>query len=217
MKTLRVLKFIPFLLALALPIGCKSGITVSVSCGGAKPCTYGGSVTLQSGGGTNATPADLTAALNTGYEIIVTVPSNELKPDTNSVAQSTLTATTDTGYSSSILVNMTLVGTAPSSLVSGDTDYTYSIPSSAALTNWVDSVNLNTNETSTIVTATSTTFEPAGVAGDYTVYVQITSEQTGVVAQGNATFSDPGSGAGCSSGTSKAGSGNPSCPGGGTA
>ncbi len=189
-KTLAVL-----LLPLALPLGgCKvSGgeINGSESCGPTGcTTTIGGKVNFNSV--TGVTPTDLTTALTSGYQIIVTVPSNELKLDPTAIPQATLDATTDTGYSSSILVNLTPVGSAPSTLVSGDTDYTFTVPTTAALTAWVDSVNLNTNETSDIVASTTTVFDNAGVAGTYTAYVQITSLQTGTMPVGNATFTDPG-------------------------
>lgn len=130
--------------------------------------------------------------MNSNYAIIVTVPSNELTLNPSAIPQATLTATTDTGYSSSILVNLKPAGSAPSTLVSGDTDYTFDITTTPALIAWVDSVNLNTIETSTIVTAASTIFDPTGIPGTYTVYTQVTSTQIGTIPGGSATFEDIG-------------------------
>lgn len=193
-----ILKLTPLLAALLLPMGCTPptrSVTAGAQCGGGKQCTVTVSTTWTWPGRApvqQVAPADLAAAVNAGYEVILTVPPNELTPDTSSVAQATLNATTDTGYTSSILVNLTPTGSAPSTLVSGDTDYTYSVPASNALTNWVNTVNQNTNETSSIDASTSTVFTAGGIAGTYTVYVQVTSQQTGTMPAGNATFTDVG-------------------------
>jgi hypothetical protein len=216
MKAIAVLKLTPLLIALTFLTGCTPSTTEengSLTCGGGKPCSWTmGIKVTQSTPKSNMAPADLATAMNAGYEIIITVPSNELTLDPNSTSQATLTATTDTGYTASILENMTFVSSAPSTLVSGDTGYTFSLPASDALTNWVNSVNLNTSETITVAASSSTTFVLAGVPGTYTAYFQIASPQIGSVSRGESTFTDTTSTSGCPTGTLRPGAAKITCP-----
>jgi hypothetical protein len=227
MKAFAVLRITPLLIAMTILTGCTSSdlypdsykAGCSVTTGGGKPnsTTCAAEAIWKPGGGAGAMAlAELTNAVNAGYTIIITAPSNELALDPNNPAQATLTATTDTGYTASILVNMTFVSSAPSTLVSGDTDYTFSLPASDALANWVNTVNLNTSKTATVGASSSTTFILSGIPGTYTVYLQIASPQIGKVAIGESTFTDTTSTSDCGSGTSHPGAGTIECPGPGT-
>jgi hypothetical protein len=110
----------------------------------------------------------------------------------SSPVQTTLTGTTDQGYTASITETLTPAGSAPDPTYSGYTDYSFTMPPSTTLTNWVDALNLNTTDSSTVVNSSSGVFSPAGNAGTYAVYVSLTSTQTGTVPSGSAVFTDPG-------------------------
>lgn len=146
----------------------------------------------------------VSAAPSSGYEVIVHVPNGEFSPTPSAQPQATLTGTTDTGYTSSIVVNLTSVGSAPSTLYSGYTAYTFAVQQSSQLTAWANSISSNTNSTSTIAAVTNLPFNDAGDSGEYTVYAQLTSSQTGTLSPASAVYSiagsdptcDPGSGAG---------------------
>lgn len=161
---------------------------------GGKPCTVGGTVGISiSNNLVGVTSPLLTSALTSStYSVIVHVPSSELSLSGNSIPQATLSATTDSGYTSSVVVDLQPEGSAPSTLVSGYTAYTFSVPQTTTLTNWVDGVNSHTVSSSNIASASSTVFLPAGQEGSYTVYPQVSSSQIGTLSVGSASFSDPG-------------------------
>ncbi len=201
---------------LLLTAGCHVSETsgISINCGGGKPCTYGGTVSLQvSNQSVGVASADLSSALGSGYSVIVHVPDGELTYDSSSTPQATLTATTDTGYTSSIVVNLSPAGSVPSSLYSGYTAYTFEVQPSSQLTAWVNLVNSHISSTASVVTASSAVFSPQGEAGTYPVYAQVTSNQTGTISNGSASFTDPGSSGACNPGS---GANKLSCGGGGT-
>ena len=184
--------------------GCKVTGTGSVnaSCGGGKPCTVGGTVGISvSNNFRGFAPSDLSGALSSGYAIIVHVPDADVTYSGSSQPQATLTATTDTGYTSSFVVNLTPAGSAPSSLYASYTAYTFNVQPSSQLTAWVNTVNAHTTSTSSMVTVSSTSFEPQGESGTYTIYAQFTSTQTGTVSVGSSSFTDPGSDPSCTPGT----------------
>ncbi len=177
------LVFLPLVACAPPPVS----ITVSGSCNTTTgQCTIGGSISIgtpkpQDSGG--LAPADLTTALASGYTITYAVPSGVFTPS-SSPAQTTLTGTTDTGYTSSITETLTYAGSAPDSAYSGYTDYIYSMPASQALTTWVDAVNANTISVLGLATSTNGVFN-SGSTGTYTVYVTIASTQTGTVPTGS--------------------------------
>lgn len=175
--------------------GCEvtESASMTVSCGPAG-CTYAGTGSISIKQNVNAIPAsNLSAAVSSGYITTIHVPTNELTPVSNGVTQATLQATTDTGYTSSIVVDLQPAGSAPSTLYSGYTAYTFSVPSSTALTNWVAAVNAHTTSTSNVTSTTNSTFTVGGITGTYSVYAQVTSSQSDPV-NTSASFSDIGTG-----------------------
>ncbi len=115
-----------------------------------------------------------------------------MQPTSSGQVQTTLTGTTDTGYTASITETLTPAGSAPDSTYSGYTDYTYSVPASQDLTDWVNELNLNTEESETVVSTSTGLFTMDGNAGTYAVYLTINSTQTGAVPVGSVDFTDPG-------------------------
>lgn len=192
----------------AIPLlqGCKVSASgnASVTCGGGKPCTVttGGGITVSNQAvgiqinnqATGLTPDMLTAAPNSNYSVIVHVPSNAISYNESSNPQATLQATTDTGYASNVVVDLTPTGSSPSSLYNGYTAYSFAIQPSAALTNWINSVNSHTTSTSDITTVSSAAFTQTGAEGNYTIYAQFSSTQTGTVDSGSATYYYSGGG-----------------------
>ena len=163
---------------------------------------------------TGASPNAVSSALSSGYAVIIHVPSGEFSADSSSQPQATLTATTDTGYTSSIVVNLTPTGSASSTLYSGYTAYTFAVQSSSQLTAWVNSVNSHTSSTSTITATSTGSFLGAGDPGEYTVYAQLTSSQTGAISPASAVVNvAPGSDPACNPGSGPGG--HLSCPGNG--
>lgn len=196
-KTLAVL-----LLPLALPMGGCDGSWSTTGSYSYNTQTGASTITISETYKTNAAPAALSSALGAGYTITFAVPTAELTSSSSPV-QTTLTGTTDTGYTASITETITPAGSAPDSTYSGYTDYSYTVPPSQSLTNWVNAVNLNTANSATIVTATNGVFTPAGIAGNYSVYITVTSTQSGTVPVGSGVFYDPGQfnkGGGCTPG-----------------
>lgn len=198
-KTLAVL-LLPFVLPLG---GCTYSGTVGASYNTQTGATtVSGSVTISSKAVANSIgTADLSSAINSGYTVTFAIPTAELTPALSNPVQATLTGTTDTGFTASITETLTPAGSAPDSTYSGYTDYSYTMPSSQNLTDWVNSLNLNAINNATVVTTTNGIFAPAGTTGTYQVYVMLTSTQTGTVPGGSAVFTDPGrpktSGPGC--------------------
>lgn len=150
-------------------------VTVGISIGAPKP---------QDGG---LAPTDFSNALASGYSVTYAVPSGVLVPSSSPV-QTTLTGTTDTGFTSAITETLTYTGSAPDSTYSGYTDYIFSVPASQALTTWVQTVNANTISASSLSTSTNGVFTSAGGPGNYTAYVTISSTQTGAVPVGSLPF-----------------------------
>jgi hypothetical protein len=196
MQNQMLTKLCPLLIILALSLGgchvdsTEYSLQGTATCGGGKGCS--GSVT----GGVkvivkNLAPVNLSTASSAGYAVVISVPSSELTLSSTGTAQTTLTATTDTGYTSSIVVDMAPAGSATSTSLDGYTAYTFNVLPSDALTKWVNTINSNTTDSSTIVSANSAAFTSAGQEGTYTVYAQISS-LAGDTPSVSAVFADPG-------------------------
>ena len=192
-----IVKTLAFLvLPLTMPLtGCpKYNATVTGSCNTTTgQCTVGGSFGISTQSQVvSVARADLATAIGSGYTVTFAVPTDELTPASSSLVQTTLTGTTDTGYTASITETLTPAGSAADTTYSGYTDYSYTMPASQNLTDWVNSLNLNTTNNATVVTTTNGVFAPAGIAGIYSVYVTITSTQAGTVPGGSTVFTDTG-------------------------
>jgi len=188
-------QFLALSALLALPLaGCQHEESISVKCGGGNPCSVEGTIKFTHRAKTGATPAQLVGAPDSGYTVLFHVPDSELTLATNNITQATLTATTDTGYSSAITVDLTPTGSNPSTLVSGDRAYSFVLPPSTALTDWVNTVNNNTMFTNVIDAESGVTFSLSGQEGTYIVYAQVLSTQTGTQPPSSVVFTDPGSG-----------------------
>jgi hypothetical protein len=104
----------------------------------------------------------------TTFALAQSIPS-EFTPNPSSPPQVTLTATTDTGYVSSITVTLQPASTTVAPVNQGDVVYGYSVPSSTALTTWEQNVGANTTSETQISAASTLALTNNGNAGTYQV------------------------------------------------
>ncbi len=183
----------------ALLVATTTGCSVSGSCtvsGGSGTATSGSCTIRVSTNATGVTAMDFANAPSSGYSVIVNVPASNFTYDANSTTQTTLTATTDTGYTSSVVVDMQQVASTTAPVADGYAVYAFAAPNTASLQNWVQSVSQHTNQTVTVSSDTLAGFQDLGAAGNYTFYVSISSTQTGTVSVGSTTYRSTGSNAG---------------------
>ncbi len=135
-------------------------------------------------------PTDFEQNSPTSFTIIANAPSGAFALDPNSPAQSTLTATTDTGYTSSVTVTLQQVTSTTVPVSNGDTVYTWSVPSTTALANWQQAVASHTTN-SMQVTISSGLPLLSTASGTYTIPVQINSNATGVMDEGSTSITVP--------------------------
>jgi hypothetical protein len=121
-------------------------------------------VTIQLGGG--AKPNFVTDGNVTTYGLVQSIPS-EFTPNTSSPAQVTLTATTDTGYVSSITLTLQPTSTTVGPVNQGDVVYAYAAPSSTALTTWEQNVGANTTAQAQISAASTMPLTDTDNPGTY--------------------------------------------------
>ena len=161
--------------------------------GGGKPCTYGGTIGFTTTFDAPSIGAEeLTQNSQSDYIVMLDVPSSELVPQAGSVSQTTLTASTDTGYRSSVVADMQFVGSHPSTLHAGYTTYNFELQPTASVTEWANSVTQNTNASLEVSGMSTSIFSPQGIAGTYVVYASLSSSQLGSMPVVSTSYSDPG-------------------------
>lgn len=104
----------------------------------------------------------------TTYTLVQSIPS-EFALNSSSPPQITLTATTDTGYVSSITMTLQPTSTTVAPVNPGDTVYGYSVPSSATLTAWEQNVGANTTSEAQISAVSTLPLKSSGNSGTYQV------------------------------------------------
>lgn len=161
--------------------------------GGGKPCTYGGTVGFTTTFDAPSLGAeDLNQNSQSVYTVSIDVPSAELLPQTSTPSQTTLTATTDTGYRSSIVADMQFTGSHPSTAHSGYTTYNFELQPSSSVTGWASSVVQNTSVSLELTGTSTSIFSPQGIPGTYVVYATLSSSQLGSMPVVSTSYSDPG-------------------------
>lgn len=179
---------LPFLLALD---GCKGTwtTTASGSCTNAptgQSCTVGGQVSYSTKSiNSGAEAHDLQTVTDGSYTISASVPSGSVTPDPNGSGVTTITATTDQGYTSSIVVALTPVAAAISPVNDGDVVYSYNLPASDTLNNWVQQVAANTTSSVSIESSAGLPFVFGTTPGSVTMTSVVTSNAVGTVNAGN--------------------------------
>lgn len=185
----------PFACVLALftLTGCTHTVKASVSANskGVVTGTVSWSWTVQSQiSVADVSPSDLQQNPPTSFTIIVNAPSDAFAVNSNSPAQTTLTATTDTGYTSSITVTLQQVASSTAPVSNGDAVYTWSVPNTTALTNWAQAVASHTTNSMQLTSAAGLPLVSTK-AGTYTIPVQINSNATGVMDEGSTSITMP--------------------------
>jgi hypothetical protein len=92
-------------------------------------------------------PTDLQANPPSSFTIIASAPASKFALNTNSPAQTTLTAVTDTGYTASVTVNLEQVESTTAPVNEGDAVYTWAVPNNEAVSTWVQQISENTVNT----------------------------------------------------------------------
>jgi hypothetical protein len=133
--------------------------------------------------------ADLSDIPSSGYVVSLSVPSGSFVPDQNNTPTTTLTATTDTGYTSSITVVLQPTSPAINPINSGDIVYSYSLPNTSQVNDWIQQVALNTSSTTTLSSSAGLPVVAVGNPGTYNIAVEITSAQVGSVELGASNIS----------------------------
>lgn len=178
--------------------GCQTSETVGVSVSqGPNGTTVTGSVsvTIKQQLQDVAMP-DFGTAESSGYTIVINAPSSNFTLDSQNPVQATLTANTDKGYTSSVTVTLQPGASTTAPVASGYTVYTFTVPNTTAVSNWVQAVQQNSSSSAAVSTSVGSVFNDLGSSGTYTFYVQVDSAQTGLLSQGSSTYVDPGYGGG---------------------
>lgn len=127
----------------------------------------------------SAGTADLSSTSDGSYVLSASVPGSIYIADTSQTATTTIHVTTDNGFSSSITVPLVPVAPAISPVNSGDTVYSYNLPSSASFNSWVQQVAANTTSTMSINSSAALPFQAASATGTFTFTSVLTSNTTG--------------------------------------
>lgn len=184
--------------------GCHVG---SVSFTGSAACTVNGpnagDCTVTAGGVVNILPGakaqyvsanDMAATTDGSYVLSVSAPSTQFTTSAGDVAVTTITANTDTGYSSTITLPLTPVNPVVSPANSGDAVYSYNLPSSPQLAAWTQQVTANTSASMDITSTATVPLRSTGTAGSPTLTSTVTSNSIGTVNAGNINFTTMTSG-----------------------
>ena len=144
-----------------------------------------------------AAPQDFSAAASStsvqAYRLILNLPS-DIVLNASSPVQATLTATTDTGYTSSITVTMQPTTTTTAPVAPGDAVYTFLLPYTSAVANWASAATANANTSINVDTSVVSALTLQGAPGTYTVTIQEITEQTGLGTTGSVGITDGGGG-----------------------
>jgi hypothetical protein len=145
---------------------------------------------------------DLGSTSDGSYTVSASVPSSIFSADPNGFPTTTLTVTTDTGYSSSIILNLTPVAAAISPVNSGDVVFSYNLPSTPEFNAWIQQVAASTTSTMTLTTSAGLPLLITGAAGTYKINTVLTSNSVGTFPTGSMQLvrSTPPKGKPCSMG-----------------
>lgn len=115
---------------------------------------------------------------STGFVVSSSAPSSQFSIDTSRSPYATLTATTDTGFTSSITVPLQLVGAAINPINAGDSVASYALTETSQFDVWAQTVAQNTQAGATIQATAYEPFLSAPTSGTYTVSSQSTNSVT---------------------------------------
>jgi hypothetical protein len=183
-----------------LPLhGCTESaeINASTSCStGTGDCTINAGVKIELSSkavGNNLASADLISVGSGNYVLSASVPSNFV-PDTSGNPITTITVTTDTGYTSTISLQLVPTSPAIAPVNPGDSVYSYALPNNAEFNAWMANVAANTNVGMSLTSASGLPLvDQGGSPGSYTLSTVLTSAPTGTIDGGSVgvTIDDP--------------------------
>ena len=148
-------------------------------------------------------PSDLVSTNDGSYTISISAPSNTYSLNSGATPETTLTATTDTGYSSSITLLLTPVSAVISPVNHGDAVFSFNLPNTPAVNTWVQTVSANTNTSLTLTTSASLPLTMVAGSGTVTASAVLTSNYTGTFNAGSTVIvrnAPPSKGGNCGSG-----------------
>jgi hypothetical protein len=132
--------------------------------------------------------SDLASTADGSYTISASAPSSLFSANTSVASTTTITATTDTGYSSTITVSLTPTSPAIAPVNEGDAVFSYNLPNTPAFNSWVQTVAANTNASMTLTSSAALPLQITAAPGSFTVTTVLTSNDTGSVNTGNVQF-----------------------------
>jgi hypothetical protein len=174
--------------SLVLFTGCHvsgGSVTSTTSC--AVSGTNAGGCTVTAGGTVTFAPNaqvataeidDLQTISDGSYAVSVSAPT-AFTSISNGGATTLLSVTTDTGYSSSINLALTAVAAKINPVNQGDVVSSFNLPTSSALSSWIQTVAAHTNTTMKINNSAGLPFQMAAGSGTYTITTVLTSNAVG--------------------------------------
>ncbi len=135
--------------------------------------------------------SDIQSTVSSGYSLIINAPTSNLVLASSSPVQTILTATTDTGYTSSTVATLQPIPSTTSPIAPGYTPYTFVVENSPQVDNWAQEVSRQSSSSLSVSVNTDAAFTDLGNPGTYTFYAQLNSTQTGLLNGGSAVYTHP--------------------------
>jgi hypothetical protein len=173
-------------------------------------CTVavGGSITIAPNAtGLIAEPNDLFTIQDGSYVLSLSAPSSVFSSNTDGSPTTTLSVTTDTGYSSSITLPLNPVAPAVSPVNAGDAVFSFGLPDTTTFDNWMQNVAVHTVSTMTLSISGALPLQANNTSGSVTISTVLTSNSTGSVDFSDLTFFRTVTGVKCGPDST-----NPGCP-----
>jgi hypothetical protein len=139
----------------------------------------------------NVDPTDLSSTASSNIVFPTSQDALNFSPDSSGIPTATLVATTDTGYQTSVTVQLQPVSAAINPLNPGDAVYSYAITDSPALETWAQQASQNAQSSVSLAATGSLPFISAQAPGNYTLSGQTTSSVTDPSGVATAIYSVP--------------------------
>ncbi|MGA3262585.1 MAG: hypothetical protein ABSC47_00910 [Terracidiphilus sp.] len=152
-------------------------------------------------------PSDLATIKDGSYTLSISAPSSVFTANASQSTTTTISVTTDTGYSSSITLLLTPTAPAIAPVNSGDTVFSFNLPDTPAFDAWMQNVTANTIAKMSVTTQGAVPLVENSTLGIVTITTVLTSNSTGDVDLGDLTFNRVSPPQKCGPEST-----NPSCP-----
>jgi hypothetical protein len=147
----------------------------------------------------NVDPTDLSSIASSGITFSSSQDAQNFSPDSSGTPTATLVATTDTGYQTTVTVQLQPVSSAINPVNSGDAVYSYAIVGSPEIDNWAQAASQNAQSSVSVSAVGSLPFVSQQIPGTYTLAGQTTSQVTDPSSVSTASYYVPDTGGdGCS-------------------